>query len=50
MLILGIETSCDETGVAVVEDGTKILADEVASHVYRAMATRHGGELRASAW
>ena len=31
--ILGIETSCDETGVAVVEDGTRILANEVASQI-----------------
>jgi N6-L-threonylcarbamoyladenine synthase len=31
MRILGIETSCDETGIAVVEDGSKILASELAS-------------------
>lgn len=31
--ILGIETSCDETGVAVVEDGHRILANEVASQI-----------------
>jgi len=31
--ILGIETSCDETGVAVVEDGRRILSSEVASQV-----------------
>ena len=29
--VLGIETSCDETGIAVVEDGRRILASEVAS-------------------
>jgi len=29
--ILGIETSCDETAVAVVEDGVKILSNVVAS-------------------
>ncbi len=29
--ILGIETSCDETGVAVVEDGRHILANKLAS-------------------
>jgi len=29
--ILSIETSCDETGVAVVEDGRRILANVVAS-------------------
>ena len=32
-IILGIETSCDETGVAVVENGRRILADVVASQV-----------------
>ena len=31
MRILGIETSCDETGAAIVEDGTKVLANIVAS-------------------
>jgi N6-L-threonylcarbamoyladenine synthase len=33
MLILGIETSCDETAAAVVENGTKILSNVVASSV-----------------
>lgn len=33
MKILGIETSCDETAVAVVENGRKILASCVASQV-----------------
>lgn len=33
MRVLGIETSCDETGIAIVEDGTKILANEVASQI-----------------
>ena len=41
MLILGIETSCDETGVAVVEDGERILADEVASQI--PLHARFGG-------
>ncbi len=31
MKILGIETSCDETAAAVVEDGTKILSNVVTS-------------------
>lgn len=31
MKILGIETSCDETSAAVVEDGTKILSNVIAS-------------------
>jgi len=33
MIILGIETSCDETAAAIVEDGTKILSNTVASSV-----------------
>lgn len=33
MLILGIETSCDETAAAVVEDGKKILSNVVISQV-----------------
>ena len=31
MRILGIETSCDETAAAVVENGTKILSNIIAS-------------------
>ena len=31
MLVLGIETSCDETAVAVIEDGQKILSNVVFS-------------------
>lgn len=31
--VLGIETSCDETGIAVVENGRRILANEVASQI-----------------
>ncbi len=31
MKILGIETSCDETAVAIVEDGTKVLANIIES-------------------
>ncbi|MCC6696381.1 MAG: tRNA (adenosine(37)-N6)-threonylcarbamoyltransferase complex transferase subunit TsaD [Candidatus Hydrogenedentes bacterium] len=31
--VLGIETSCDETGVAVVENGHNVLVNEVASQV-----------------
>lgn len=33
MKILGIETSCDETAVAVVENGTRVLAEAVYSQV-----------------
>ena len=31
MIILGLETSCDETAVGVVDDGRRILADVVAT-------------------
>ncbi len=31
--VLGIETSCDETGIAVVTDGFRLRANEVASQV-----------------
>ena len=31
MLILAVESSCDETAVAVVEDGRRVLADQIAS-------------------
>jgi len=33
MKILGIETSCDETAVAIVEHGTKILGSAIASSI-----------------
>lgn len=41
MKILGIETSCDETAAAVVEDGVKILSNQVASQVK--IHARYGG-------
>ncbi|MGE5140624.1 MAG: tRNA (adenosine(37)-N6)-threonylcarbamoyltransferase complex transferase subunit TsaD [Rudaea sp.] len=40
-LILGIETSCDETAAAVVEDGRRILSNVVASQAE--MHARYGG-------
>ena len=33
MKILGIETSCDETACAIVEDGRKVLANVIASQI-----------------
>jgi N6-L-threonylcarbamoyladenine synthase len=39
--ILGIETSCDETAAAVVEDGANILSNVVASQVD--IHSRYGG-------
>jgi N6-L-threonylcarbamoyladenine synthase len=33
MIILGIETSCDETAAAVVKDGTAIMASVVSSQI-----------------
>ena len=41
MKILAIETSCDETAAAVVEDGTKILSNVVASS--HLMHEKYGG-------
>lgn len=32
-MVLGFETSCDETGVAVVQDGRRTLANEIASQI-----------------
>jgi N6-L-threonylcarbamoyladenine synthase len=40
MLTLGIETSCDETSVAVVEDGRRILSNVILS---QAIHTKFGG-------
>ncbi len=40
-LILGIETSCDETAAAVVENGTRIHANVVASQI--AIHSQYGG-------
>jgi len=41
MRILAIETSCDETAAAVVEDGTRVLSDVVASQID--IHRRYGG-------
>ncbi len=41
MRILGIETSCDETAAAVVEDGSRILSSIVSSQM--ATHARYGG-------
>ena len=41
MKILGIETSCDETAAAVVEDGVRILSNEISSQVE--IHARYGG-------
>lgn len=40
-LILGIETSCDETAAAIVQDGRRILSSVVASQA--AMHAQYGG-------
>ncbi len=39
--ILGIESSCDETAAAVVEDGSRILSNEIASQIE--IHARYGG-------
>src|SRR3989344_4382309 len=41
MKILGIESTCDETGVAVVENGTKVIVNVLASSV--AKQAKYGG-------
>ena len=41
MLVLGIESSCDETGAALVRDGRYVLANVVASQVE--VHNRYGG-------
>src|SRR3989338_6194083 len=41
MIILGIETSCDETAAAVVENGCKLLSNVVISSVD--LHTAYGG-------
>lgn len=41
MKVLGIETSCDETAAAIVEDGSRILSNVVASQVE--LHARYGG-------
>ena len=33
MIILGVETSCDETSAAVIADGRKILSNVIASQI-----------------
>jgi N6-L-threonylcarbamoyladenine synthase len=38
-LILAVETSCDETGIALIEGGRRIVADTVASQVALHAAT-----------
>ncbi len=40
-LILGIETSCDETSASLVADGTEVLSNVIASQVD--LHRRHGG-------
>ena len=40
-VVLGIETSCDETAVGIVKGGRKILADEIISSA--AEHVRFGG-------
>ena len=41
MKILGIESSCDETAAAIVEDGRRVLSNEIASQVE--IHARYGG-------
>ena len=41
MLVLGIESSCDETGAAIVQDGRWLLSNVVASQID--IHNRYGG-------
>src|SRR5947209_7644206 len=41
MLVLGIESSCDETGAAIVRDGRYLLSNVVASQIE--IHNRYGG-------
>lgn len=41
MRVLGLESSCDETAAAIVENGTRVLADVVASQ--NEVHARYGG-------
>ncbi len=41
MKVLGIETSCDETSAAVIEDGSRILSNVISSQVE--IHARYGG-------
>src|SRR5205823_4567192 len=41
MLVLGIESSCDETGAAIVKDGRYLLSNVVASQIE--VHNRYGG-------
>ena len=45
MKILAVESSCDETAVAVVEDGRTVLTDCIASQV--ALHRLYGGVVSA---
>lgn len=38
MLVLGIETSCDETAIAIVEDGRKVIANQVLTQIFKHQA------------
>lgn len=41
MIIMGIESSCDETAVAIVRNGREILANQIRSQI--ALHRQHGG-------
>ena len=41
MLILGIESSCDETSIAIVRDGNEILSNKISSQI--AIHKEYGG-------
>ena len=46
VLILAIETSCDETAAAVVKNGREVLSNVISSQI--ALHTLYGGVFRKS--
>ena len=55
MIVLGIETSCDETAVAIVTGDRQVLAHELYSQVqeHQAASTKHQAaprEQRGATW
>ncbi len=38
MLVLGIETSCDETAIAIVKDGRTVIANQVLTQIFKHQA------------
>ena len=48
MLVLGIESSCDETGAALISDKDGLLADALYSQIHLRAATTSGAPSHSS--